>query len=190
MYRILLFIIVILFFVPSNSYAQNVNNTVTSTVTGTNTVTGTSTIDRTPPTAASPSIVLNNNDVCKQGLSGAVQTGLVGVSSGITWTDKNCERLKLSRSLYAMGMKVAAVSALCQDSRVFDAMLHAGTPCPYRGKIGAAALEAWRENPLSIPEGASVLDNDEVVISNSQLQQKKNKSNEEEDPFDSDGSNR
>tara|TARA_R110000796_G_scaffold94971_1_gene199936 strand:- start:3399 stop:3965 length:567 start_codon:yes stop_codon:yes gene_type:complete len=188
MYRILLFIIVILFF-PTNSYAQNVNNTVTSTVTGTNTVTGTSTIDRTPPTAASPSIVLNNNDVCKQGMSGAVQTGLLGVSSGITWTDKNCERLKLSRSLYAMGMKVAAVSALCQDSRVFDAMLHAGTPCPYRGKIGKAALEAWRENPLSIPEGASVLDNDEVVISNTQLQQKKNKSNEE-DPFDSDGSNR
>tara|TARA_R100001377_G_scaffold85347_1_gene71771 strand:+ start:586 stop:1125 length:540 start_codon:yes stop_codon:yes gene_type:complete len=179
---------VILFFVPSNSYAQNVNNTVTSTVTGTNTVTGTSTIDRTPPTAASPSIVLNNNDVCKQGMSGAVQTGLLGVSSGITWTDKNCERLKLSRSLYAMGMKVAAVSALCQDSRVFDAMLHAGTPCPYRGKIGKAALEAWRENPLSIPEGASVLDNDEVVINN-QLQQKKNKSNEE-DPFDIDGSNR
>ena len=188
MYRILLFIIVILFF-PTNSYAQNVNNTVTSTVTGTNTVTGTSTIDRTPPTAASPSIVLNNNDVCKQGMSGAVQTGLLGVSSGITWTDKNCERLKLSRSLYAMGMKVAAVSALCQDSRVFDAMLHAGTPCPYRGRIGKAALEAWRENPLSIPEGASVLDNDEVVISNTQLQQKKNKSNEE-DPFDSDGSNR
>jgi hypothetical protein len=122
-------------------------------------------------------------------MSGAVQTGLLGVSSGITWTDKNCERLKLSRSLYAMGMKVAAVSALCQDSRVFDAMLHAGTPCPYRGKIGKAALEAWRENPLSIPEGASVLDNDEVVISNTQLQQKKNKSNEE-DPFDSDGSNR
>ena len=54
MYRILLFIIVILFF-PTNSYAQNVNNTVTSTVTGTNTVTGTGTIDRTPPTAASPS---------------------------------------------------------------------------------------------------------------------------------------
>tara|TARA_R110002096_G_scaffold296749_1_gene491176 strand:+ start:90 stop:656 length:567 start_codon:yes stop_codon:yes gene_type:complete len=188
MYRILLFIIVILFF-PTNSYAQNVNNTVTSTVTGTNTVTGTSTIDRTPPTAASPSIVLNNNDVCKQGMSGAVQTGLLGVSSGITWTDKNCERLKLSRSLYAMGMKVAAVSALCQDSRVFDAMLHAGTPCPYRGKIGKAALEAWRENPLSIPEGASVLDNDEVVISNTQLQQKKNNSNEE-DTFDSDGSNR
>ena len=188
MYRILLFIIVILFF-PTNSYAQNVNNTVTSTVTGTNTVTGTSTIDRTPPTAASPSIVLNNNDVCKQGMSGAVQTGLLGVSSGITWTDKNCERLKLSRSLYAMGMKVAAVSALCQDSRVFDAMLHAGTPCPYRGKIGKAALEAWKENPLSIPEGASVLDNDEVVISNTQLQQKKNNSNEE-DTFDSDGSNR
>ena len=64
------------------------------------------------------------------------QTQILGFASGITITDENCERIKLSRSLYLMGMKVAAVSTLCQDARVFDAMWMAGTPCPYMGAIG------------------------------------------------------
>ena len=108
----------------------------------TNTVTssGTVTIDKTPPTASAPSIVINNNDVCKSAYSAGVQTQILGIASGVTVTDKNCERLKLARSLYGMGMKVAAVSTLCQDARVFDAMLMAGTPCPYKGKIGSKAL--------------------------------------------------
>jgi hypothetical protein len=42
-----------------------------------------------------------------------------------------------------MGMKVAAVSVMCQDKKVFDAMMHAGTPCPYDGKIGDAAKLGW-----------------------------------------------
>ena len=137
--------------------AQAQTNTVTSTVTGTNTVSGTTTVDKTPPTASAPSVVINNNDVCKQGLSGAVQTGLVGVATGITITDDNCERIKLARSLFGMGMKVAAVSTLCQDARIFDAMIMAGTPCPYKGKIGKAALTAWVANPGDIPDGSSIL---------------------------------
>lgn len=46
-----------------------------------------------------------------------------------------------------MGMKVAAVASLCQDERVFLAMLDAGTPCPIDGKIGESAREAWNSNP-------------------------------------------
>lgn len=128
-------------------------NTVTSTVTGTNTVT----VDKTPPTAAAPSVVINNNDVCKSAYSAGVQTQILGIASGITVTDENCERLKLSRSLYTMGMKVAAVATLCQDARVFDAMLMAGTPCPYRGKIGNDALKAWQENPKDVPSGSKLM---------------------------------
>ena len=56
-----------------------------------------------------------------------------------------------------MGMKVAAVSALCQDARVFDAMIMAGTPCPYKGKIGEDALLAWNDNPDDIPSGSQLL---------------------------------
>ena len=144
-------------FLASPVFAQT--NTVTSTVTGTNTVStvGTTTVDKTPPTAAAPSVVVNNSDVCKSAYSAGVQTGVLGVASGVTVTDKNCERLKLARSLYGMGMKVAAVSTLCQDARVFDAMIMAGTPCPYKGKIGDEALLAWQENYNEIPEGVKLL---------------------------------
>ena len=132
-------------------------NTVTSTITGTNTITGTTTIDKTPPTANAPNIIINNNDVCRSGYSAGLQSPVVGLSTGVTVEDKNCERIKLSRSLYAMGMKVAAVSALCQDARVFDAMMMAGTPCPYKGKIGDEALTAWKNNPQDIPKRATSL---------------------------------
>ena len=96
----------------------------------TNTVSSTVVTDKAPPTANSPSVVVNNSDVCKTAAAGAVQTQILGISSGITITDENCERIKLSRSLYSMGMKVAAVSTLCSDPRVWDSMQMAGTSCP------------------------------------------------------------
>ena len=64
----------------------------------------------------------------------------------------NCERLKLSKTLYDMGMKVAAVATMCQDRRVFDAMLAAGTPCPVEGQIGVTAKMYWEANPDKIPK--------------------------------------
>ena len=83
-----------------------------------------------------------------------MQTSLFGVSGGSTVRDKNCEILKLSRTLYGAGLKVAAVSLLCQDFRVFDAMVSAGTPCPYGGKIGSKSLALWLANPEEAPEGS------------------------------------
>jgi hypothetical protein len=129
------------------------------------TVTSTSStvIDKTPPTASAPSIVVNNSDVCKSAYSAGVQTQIFGIASGITVTDENCERLKLARSLYGMGMKVAAVSALCQDARVFDAMIMAGTPCPYKGKIGTQALAAWNENPNDVPSGSQLIESKKKI---------------------------
>jgi hypothetical protein len=75
--------------------------------------------------------------------SGAVQTQIFGISMGGSIRDLNCERIKLSKNLFDMGMKVAAVATLCQDERVFTAMIAAGTPCPVDGKIGAQAREEW-----------------------------------------------
>ena len=131
--------------------------TVTSAKAETNTVSSTVVTNNTPPTANSPSVVVNNSDVCKTAVAGAVQTQILGISSGITVTDENCERIKLARSLYASGMKVASVSILCQDSRVWDSMTMAGTPCPYMGFIGEEASKAWEENPDMIPEGSLIL---------------------------------
>ena len=123
----------------------------------TNTVSSTVVTDKAPPTANAPSVVVNNNDVCKSAYSAGLQTGFAGVATGITVRDENCERMKLSRSLFGMGMKVAAVATLCQDARVFDAMMMAGTPCPYKGKIGKDALKAWEENPDDVPVGSTTL---------------------------------
>jgi hypothetical protein len=106
-----------------------------------------------PPTAVAPSMMSGgNNDLCSTGSSGSVQTQVFGVSSGGTIRDLNCERLKLSKTLYDMGMKVAAVATMCQDRRVFDAMMAAGTPCPYEGKIGEQAKSSWESNPDKIPQ--------------------------------------
>ncbi len=150
MIRILL--IILLLSVSIKAFAET--NTVSSTVVTNN----------TPPTANSPSVVVNNSDVCKTAVAGAVQTQILGISSGITVTDENCERIKLARSLYASGMKVASVSILCQDPRVFDSMTMAGTPCPYMGSIGQDAETGWKENMDMIPEGSVVYAkwNDEI----------------------------
>lgn len=112
----------------------------------------TSTIITPPPTAVSPAINTTNSDLCVVAESGAVQTQILGISSGSTSIDTNCERLKISKTLFDMGMKVAAVSVMCQDKRVFDAMLKAGTPCPIDGKIGEEALAEWKKQPQMMPE--------------------------------------
>jgi len=104
-----------------------------------------------PPSAISPSVGSSSSDLCTVGVSGAVQTQILGISTGEMVRDENCERLKISKTLYDMGMKVAAVSVLCQDRRVYDAMEMAGTPCPYLGKIGDQATDEWKNNPGRIP---------------------------------------
>ena len=128
----------------------------------TNTVSSTVVTDKSVPTANAPSVVVNNSDICKTAASTAVQTQILGVATGITITDENCERKKLSRSLYSMGMKVAAVSALCADPRVFDAMHMAGTYCPYMGAIGEDARKGWEENTDMVPEGSLVFKKIEI----------------------------
>jgi hypothetical protein len=127
--------------IDSNNVNRNINdNTVNQRV------------EQPPPTAVAPSMMSGgNNDLCTTGVSGAVQTQIMGISSGGTVRDKNCERLKNAKTLYDMGMKVAAVSVLCQDRRVFDAMWNAGTPCPFEGQIGEQARVAWQANPDRIP---------------------------------------
>ena len=120
----------------------------------TNTVSSTVVTNSTPPTANAPTIMNNNSDICKVGVGASVQNNVVGVATGVVIDDELCQKLKLSRSLYAYGMKVAAVSVLCQVSRVWDAMTDAGTPCPARGSIGIEAQQYWSNNPDEIPDGS------------------------------------
>jgi hypothetical protein len=105
-----------------------------------------------PASAIAPMISTYSQDVCVSGISGAVQTQVIGLSAGKAVRDMNCERLKLSKTMYDMGMKVAAVALMCQDERVFKAMEMAGTPCPYMGKIGKDATEQWEKNKNERPD--------------------------------------
>ena len=115
----------------------------TSTTTSTNS--STSNIKSAPPTASAPSYNSMTQDVCSTGASLGVQTFGLGISGGKHFIDKNCERLKLARILNDFGMKVAAVAILCQDERVFEAMIQAGTVCPIDGKIGKDAMLLWNK---------------------------------------------
>ena len=132
---------------------------------GADTNTGSSTVvtDKSVPTANAPSVVVNNSDICKVATSGAIQTNILGIATGVVVDDELCQLLKLSRQLYASGLKVASISLLATDPRVFDSLVMAGTPPPYMGAIGTEALEKWKSNPDMIPEGSTVFKDEDVL---------------------------
>lgn len=146
LHRILLIASLVL--ATTSVFAQDVIRTESDS---TSTIDSTTTVVSPPPSAVSPSINTTQSDLCVVGSSGAVQTQILGVSGASNIRDLNCERLKIAKTLYDMGMKVAAVSVMCQDPRVFDAMLKAGTPCPVDGKIGEEAKVVWENNPTMTP---------------------------------------
>ena len=114
--------------------------------------TSNSNIRSAPPTSSAPSYNSMTQDVCAVGASAGVQTFGVGISGGKHFIDKNCERLKLARILNDFGMKVAAVAILCQDERVFESMIQAGTPCPIDGRIGKEAMKLWEKYDFERPD--------------------------------------
>ena len=116
------------------------SSTTTNNSTSNNAYTGDS---RVVPSASAPNISAMSQDLCTVGISAGGQSFSFGASIGMTKRDMNCERMKLSKLLYDFNMKVAAVSILCQDARVFSAMENAGTPCPFKGKIGDDAKAEW-----------------------------------------------
>ena len=114
--------------------------------------TSNSNVKSAPPSAGAPSYNSMTQDVCAVGVSLGVQTFGLGISGGKHAIDKNCERLKLARILNDFGMKVAAVAILCQDERVFESMIQAGTPCPIDGKIGKDAQALWSKYDHERPD--------------------------------------
>jgi len=134
----------------TNANCIETNSNTKSTVDSN--LSSTTTVNSPPPSAMSPTINNSNSDLCTVGMSGAVQTQILGISVGTTTRDLNCERLKNAKVLYDMGMKVAAVSVLCMDKRVFESMMNAGTPCPFDGLVGQPAKDAWKNNPHLVPD--------------------------------------
>ena len=139
-----------------------------STSTSTTTNTTNSDIRSAPPSAAAPSYNSMTQDVCAVGVSAGVQTFGIGLSGGKHVIDENCERLKLARILNDFGMKVAAVAILCQDERVFESMIQAGTPCPIDGRIGKEAEKLWAKYDHERPDY-------DVYVERMKKREKKNK---------------
>ena len=167
MYRIIL---TLAFFIMSSAaYGQATQVETTTKSTSDVSTSGKTIVISPPPSAISPSIGSSSSDLCMAGVSGAVQTQILGVSTGEMVRDENCERLKISKTLYDMGMKVAAVSVLCQDRRVYDAMEMAGTPCPFLGKIGDQATDGWKANPGRIPESVVLETKEDVQNRNAKI---------------------
>jgi hypothetical protein len=134
----------------TTTYQSGSTNDTTSTTTNT---TNNNNNSKVPvPTASAPGMSAYSQDICAVGKSGGIQLPGVGITGGTTARDMNCERMKLSKLLNDYGMKVAAVAILCQDPRVFEAMEQAGTPCPFEGKIGGAAVKQWKKYDIERPD--------------------------------------
>jgi hypothetical protein len=98
--------------------------------------------------AMAPSMSAFSQDVCAVPISGAGNFGVVSLSGGTVVLDQNCVKIKLAKTLNDLGLKVAAVSVLCQDPTVFEAMTNSGSPCPIMGMVGNAALkEHYKQKP-------------------------------------------
>ena len=108
----------------------NSNNTTTDTSTS-NTYNGAGSSSEIPVgSAITPSYMSNGQDTCLKGSGGSLQTVGVGLSSGTYEVDPNCDRRRDAKLLSDLGMKVAAVSRMCESLEVWKAMLMSGTPCP------------------------------------------------------------
>ena len=100
------------------------------------------------PSAMAPSMSAFSQDVCAVPISAAGNLGFISLSGGTVLLDENCVKIKLAKTLNDLGLKVAAVSVLCQDPKVFEAMTNSGSPCPIMGMVGDPALkEHYKQKP-------------------------------------------
>lgn len=112
-----------------NSTTNSNNNTEDRSVS--NTYNGAGSASEIPVgSAVSPSYMSNGMDTCLKGTGGSLQTVGVGISSGSYEVDPNCDRRRDAKLLSDLGMKVAAVSRMCDSLEVWKAMFVSGTPCP------------------------------------------------------------
>ena len=150
----------------NNTYQSGSSNDTTSTTTNNTTNSTSNKSNVPPPSANSPSYSSMSQDVCSMGISGSVSTSFVGVSGGKHFVDENCERIKLAKVTKDFGMSVAAVSILCQDERVFRAMMISNTPCPAPGGLlGDDAIKFWETYPKLRPDYETYIKNEEYMAS-------------------------
>jgi len=129
----------------SSTATTNFQDGSSSNSTTTNTTNAYQGESRVVNTANAPALSNMSQDVCTIGVGVGGSSFSFSASIGTYKRDLNCERLKLAKALYDMGMKVASISLLCQNPMVFEAMHHAGSYCPYDSKIGLQAKAEWEK---------------------------------------------
>jgi hypothetical protein len=129
----------------SSTATTNFQDGSSSNSTTTNTTNAYQGDSRVVNTANAPALSNMSQDVCTIGVGVGGSSFSFSASIGTYKRDLNCERLKLAKALYDMGMKVASISLLCQNPMVFEAMHHAGSYCPYDSKIGLEAKAEWEK---------------------------------------------
>ena len=120
----------------------NQNGTVTSRVISSGEVTnrvvssGTTTI-KSAPSMVAPGLAAAGLETCLGSASGTVSAIGFGIGGGSTFADEGCQARLDSRTLYAYGLKAAAVARLCQRPDIWRAMPDmcaqywpSGTPYP------------------------------------------------------------
>ena len=134
-----------------NSNTQVGGNNVEGSYNSSKTYNGAGSSGMPVNTAISPSLMSNGTESCLQSVTGGVQLVGLGLSSGKYMQDTECNRRRDSITLSNMGMKVAAVSLMCQNPNVWRAMFMSATPCPIikSGKlvVGRSALLEIKQNP-------------------------------------------
>jgi len=141
-----LFVIVFMVMSWQTMAQSNTSSTVSSTV-----------MDKSPATATSPNIMINQSDSCVVSSgTGGLSTSLFGLAAGSVTIDEACSIRKDAKLLYSMGLKVASVSLLCSSNeKIWWAMYRAGSYCPAntgeKAVIGIAAKEYWDAHPEEIP---------------------------------------
>jgi len=137
----------------NNNYQGAVVDSNNETNTNTNQYNGSgSAADKIPvSTATAPPLMSTGTDSCLKSSSGGAQVTGFGFSSGSYQQDPECNRRKDSVVLKNLGMNIAAISRMCQNPEVWEAMISSGTPCPLtvNGKIvvGKAAFIVMRRQP-------------------------------------------
>ncbi len=127
-----------------------------SSNTTTNNETNNSTNQKTAVnTSSAPAMSVYGQDSCVIPLAAGVTVIGFSGSFGSYMVDEACERRKSVAVLSKLGMKVAAISLMCQDENVWQAMMDAGTPCPIDGLIGQKAKEKWLEKRKQQLTGAT-----------------------------------
>ena len=149
---IIAFGVVAYLFYASITSAETITTDNTTNSTVDSNLISTTTVKSPPPSAISPSISTSNSDLCTVGVAGAVQTQILGISAGKTFTEPNCLLLKKAKVMYDMGMRVSSVAIMCTDKTIWQSMIDAGTPCPIDGLVGAAALQKWEATPERWPD--------------------------------------